>query len=214
MNNNKDNHIGKPEILSSLATGCSRNPDARHPLQDSDSDQYRNLMDQYHVLPEPQKTMLRIIAVNVDHCFQYELLECMKHLGLYHKSRKDPTPSVLKSYLKNFAEKGLSIKISTGLFIPEPIRKKIVADLIYKKEFIPLALAVQKGNPATPHAHTRKNFRSFKLALRELQFHIFTGQPMPAIMEILDNMHRIFPIDNQAHPRPNRLLNISLPCFC
>jgi len=133
------------------------------------------LIRRYLDLPPLEARIVRILAVNIESCFQTHVFNCSGLHDHNDKSLKKPDAKTFKSALDKLrGEKLISNNIS-GFFCPEAIRLWIVGDMVKKGQFAAVAAAVQKTFPSENDYYSNSVFRSFKLGLRDLQCVVYTG---------------------------------------
>ena len=80
---------------------------------------------EYTALAPAQKTIIRILAVNVDYCPSKRMLDCLEELGV--TSPKTDVPynvRTIQPLQKELIEKGLVLKSNNGLCCLESIQEK------------------------------------------------------------------------------------------
>ncbi|MFZ2631746.1 MAG: DEAD/DEAH box helicase [Desulfosalsimonadaceae bacterium] len=159
------------------------------------------LIKRYLDLPPLEQRILRILAVNIESCFQTQVFICLGLRGHTDKSFKKPVSNVFKSALDKLQREKLISKDISGFFCPEAIRLRIVGDMVKNGEFKAIAAAVQQIIPSENDRYSNKAFRSFKLGLRDLQCLVYTGQGKMDVETYLGILLSHYPFESRSrHP--------------
>ena len=99
----------------------------------------------YQALSSTQKTMVRIMAVNVGYCRLHAMISCLDDLGRVNENTgKAFTPASIQPLQKELIEKELLLKSGKGICCPEYVQQQAVYDALMEDEFPGIAQGLQK----------------------------------------------------------------------
>ncbi|HHL35256.1 MAG TPA: hypothetical protein ENJ30_12905 [Desulfobulbaceae bacterium] len=139
----------------------------------------------YKSLPPAQTAMVQIMAVNVDYCRLYAMINWLADLGFKNDNGRKFTSAGIQPLQKELIAKGLLLKSSKGICCPESIRRQAVHDALMENKFTQIAEVIQK-NMALPARHTRANqFENYQQVIHSFQIAVFTHTSMDEINSIV-----------------------------
>ncbi len=163
------------------------------------------LEKKYFALAPTQKAIVRILAINVDHCAAKKMLNSMKGLGITCPDTKTPYQiRTIQPLQKELIDKGLLLKSNKGLACPESIQQSVVRDCVTEDEFTRLAKAVQAGI-MEGKKYDQIIVYNYKLYIRSMQMALFAGSSIEEVYAVFDNAHSYV---NDTSPEENILLHL------
>ncbi|MCI5143485.1 MAG: hypothetical protein D3909_17540, partial [Candidatus Electrothrix sp. ATG1] len=147
---------------------------------------------EYSALAPTQKAIVRILAVNVDHCRAKRMHNCLEELGVTCPETNAPyNVRTIQPLQNELVEKGLLLKSNKGLCCPESIRQTAVRDCLAEDQFSRIAQAVQNNVlfGAAPH---KVVLNSYKQYARSMQMALFSTSSIREIYSIFDNGDKFF----------------------
>ncbi len=140
----------------------------------------------YKVLPPAQTAIIQIMAVNVDYCRLYAMINCLADLGFKNDNGRAFTSAGIQPLQKELIAKGLLLKSSKGICCPESIRRQAVYDALMENKFSNIAEVVQK-NMALPVMNIKTNpFENYQQVIRSFQIALFTQNSMDDLYKIVN----------------------------
>lgn len=131
-------------------------------------------LKEYHALPPLQKTVVQLLAVNVDYMRIAVMIDCLTDPELKPDDDLLLTPAALQSIQKELSSKGLLIKSAKGMMCPESIRKQALWDTLATGAFTQIAETIQK-KITLPDTEKRGNpFKNYQELIRSFQIALFT----------------------------------------
>ncbi len=164
---------------------------------------------EYTALAPAQKTIIRILAVNVDYCPSKRMLDCLEELGV--TSPKTDVPynvRTIQPLQKELIEKGLVLKSNNGLCCLESIQKVVVRDSLAENQFSGIAQAVRKSIllGAAPHNVVLNNYKQYA---RSMQMALFSGNSIEEVYSIFNKVNQ-YSIDTYTDTPPDESIFLHL----
>lgn len=151
--------------------------------------------------------MVRIMAVNVDYCRLYAMINCLADLGFTNDNGREFTSAGIQPLQKELITKGLLLKSSKGICCPESIRRQAVHDALMENKFSQLAEVIQK-NMALPAMNIKTNtFENYQQVIRSFQIALFTNNSMDEIYSIVESSFHFFREENYENNLYLHILN-------
>lgn len=146
----------------------------------------------YLALEPIQKTIIRILAVNVEPCAAKRVLDCLKKLGFTCPETDAPYRAQdLQPLQKELIAKGLLDKSNKGLACPESIGQTVVRNCLADGEFSRIAEAVQTHMLAGLFPF-QVQLNSYKQYARSMQMALFNGSSIEEVYSVLGNVNKYF----------------------
>jgi SNF2 family DNA or RNA helicase len=147
----------------------------------------------YQALSSTQKTVVRIMAVNVGYCRLHAMISCLSDLGrVNEKTGKAFTAASIQPLQKELIEKELLLKSSKGICCPESVQQQAVYDALMEDEFPGIAKGIEKYM-SLHNAYTPADTPTYPPNFRSLRIAIFTHNSMETIDFIAgDEWHNLF----------------------
>jgi SNF2 family DNA or RNA helicase len=147
------------------------------------------LEKKYFALAPTQKAIVRILAVNVEHCAAKRMLNVLKELGITCPDTKDSYQVRTIQPLQNeLIDKGLLLKSNKGVACPELIQQTVVRDCVAENEFARIAEAVQVGI-MEGKKYDQIILYNYKQYIRSMQMALFAGSSIDKVYAVFDNAH-------------------------
>ncbi len=129
---------------------------------------------QYEALAPPLKTIVRILAANMDFCRQHTIHDTVAMMVPEWYSRREWSGKTVSTHVKTLVDKGLIVKNPKGVCCEESIRMDVIHDMILTDEFEEAASVLQRVLPVKRDFNGRRDFRTYREVLRELLFTAFS----------------------------------------
>ncbi len=135
----------------------------------------------YYTLLPLQKSVVQIMAVNVDHCPIGLMLDCLYDAGFRQDNGKKLTGTSIQPLQKELIDKGLLLKSTKGISCPESIRREAIRDMVLQNSFKEIAALLQKHIPFPDTTKQTNPFENYQQVIRSFQIALFTHTSTAAI---------------------------------
>ena len=139
----------------------------------------------YHALLPLEKTVVQIMAVNVDSFKANILLDCLIDMGFRQYNDDTLTAFSMQPMQQALIQKGLLLKSARGMSCPESIRKEALWDMLLKENNFARIAALLQKHIRLPDTTKRANpFENYRQVIRSFQIALFTHASMDKINAI------------------------------
>jgi SNF2 family DNA or RNA helicase/tetratricopeptide (TPR) repeat protein len=148
----------------------------------------------YQALSPIAKTMVRIMAVNVDYGLLHDMLDCLAHLGFVDdKTGAALNVSSTQPILNDLITKGLLLKSTKGICCPESIRHHAVHETLQENLFCEISRIVPVNIGLPTRITETTFFPNYRQLIGCFQSALFTGDSIENITAFIDNAAINFP---------------------